>query len=177
MSRVGKKPILLENVTVVLQDGMIFVKGPKGELSMSVDNQVRLRQEGGYLVLEPVSQTKSVMALFGMYRAVIANMVSGVTLGFKKNLELIGTGYRVQKEGNTLVFTLGYSHPIRVDAPDGIVFETEGQTKIAVMGIDRQAVGQVSANIRKLRPPDSYKGKGVRYAGEVVRQKAGKSVK
>lgn len=178
MSRIGRLPIdVPANVTVTIEGQDVTVKGPKGELSLTVKSPIEVKlEEGQVLVTRPDDERES-RSLHGLTRTLIANQIIGVTEGYSKSLEVVGTGYRVQSKGSSVEFALGYSHPITVDPPAGITFEVEGNNKLHVRGIDKQAVGEVAANIRKLRKPEPYKGKGVRYAGEVVRRKAGKAGK
>jgi large subunit ribosomal protein L6 len=180
MSRIGKLPITVPSGVDVTIDGQtVTVKGPKGELSHTVAEPIRVgRDDDGTLaVTRPDDQRKS-KELHGLSRTLVSNMVTGVTAGYEKRLEIVGVGYRVQAKGpTTLEFALGYSHPITVQAPDGVTFTVETPTRFSVQGIDKQAVGEVAANIRKLRKPEPYKGKGVRYAGEQVRRKVGKAGK
>jgi large subunit ribosomal protein L6 len=180
MSRIGKLPITVPSGVDVTIDGQtVTVKGPKGELSHTVAEPIRVaRDEDGTLaVTRPDDQRRS-KELHGLSRTLVSNMVTGVTNGYEKKLEIVGVGYRVQAKGpTTLEFALGYSHPITVNAPDGITFTVETPTRFSVQGIDKQSVGEVAANIRKLRKPEPYKGKGVRYAGEQVRRKVGKAGK
>jgi large subunit ribosomal protein L6 len=153
------------------------VKGPKGQLSLTVASPITVALTDGQVIVSRPDEERISRSLHGLTRTLIANQIIGVTQGFTKALEIVGTGYRVASKGQALEFALGYSHPITVNPPQGISFAVEGNTKIVVSGIDKQAVGEVAANIRKLRKPEPYKGKGVRYAGEVVRRKAGKSGK
>jgi large subunit ribosomal protein L6 len=180
MSRIGKLPITVPSGVDVTIDGQtVTVKGPKGELTHTVAEPIRVaREEDGRLaVTRPDDQRKS-KELHGLSRTLVSNMVTGVTNGYEKRLEIVGVGYRVQAKGPaTLEFALGYSHSITVNAPDGITFTVETPTRFSVQGIDKQSVGEVAANIRKLRKPEPYKGKGVRYAGEQVRRKVGKAGK
>jgi large subunit ribosomal protein L6 len=185
MSRIGKLPIAVPagvDVTVDTGDGtgpgQVVVTGPKGTLAHQLPEGITVeRAEDGTLqVLRPDDERRS-KSLHGLTRTLLANMVTGVTAGFEKKLEIVGVGYRVVAKGSALEFALGYSHPIVVQAPDGISFTVESPTKFAVAGIDKQQVGEVAANIRKLRKPEPYKGKGIRYAGEQVRRKAGKAGK
>ncbi len=178
MSRIGKLPVEVPGgVTVDVVDSVVRVKGPKGQLEQHVLPLVTVAQRDGQVVVERASDAKPSRAAHGLTRTLINNMVVGVTKGFRKSLEIQGVGYRVAKAGEKLNFTLGYSHPISFDAPTGISFAVEGTNKIHVEGIDKQQVGQVAAEIRGLRPPEPYKGKGIRYAGEVVRKKLGKAGK
>jgi len=178
MSRIGKLPIPVPpGVNVEIDGQQITVKGPKGSLTHVVAEPITVAQEDGTLnVARPDDECTS-KALHGLSRTLIANMVTGVTAGYTKNLEIVGTGYRVAAKGSDLEFALGFSHPVVVTAPEGISFKVENPTRFAVEGIDKQKVGEVAANIRKLRKPDPYKGKGVRYQGEVIRRKAGKTGK
>ncbi|WP_207454239.1 50S ribosomal protein L6 [Desertivibrio insolitus] len=178
MSRIGRLPIEIPSGVTVTADGQVVtVKGPKGELSLTVASPIQARvEENQVLVTRPDDERES-RSLHGLTRTLIANQIIGVTQGYSKSLEVVGTGYRVQAKGSNVEFALGYSHPITVEPPAGISFTVEGNNKLTVSGIDKQAVGEVAANIRKLRKPEPYKGKGVRYAGEVVRRKAGKAGK
>lgn len=178
MSRIGRRPIAIPGgVEVSLDGNHVRVKGPRGTLERDVHPDMRLKMEDGTLVVERPSEDRFHRGLHGLTRSLISNMVEGVTNGFSKTLEIQGVGYRAQAKGTDLEIALGFSHPVTVKAPEGISFELQSPTKIVVSGADKQAVGQVAADIRALRPPDSYKGKGVRYAGEYVRKKAGKAAK
>ncbi|MHB8671959.1 MAG: 50S ribosomal protein L6 [Acidimicrobiales bacterium] len=179
MSRIGRSPIALgSGVDVVLNDGRITVKGPKGTLARALPPDMTVRQEGATLVVERPDDERQHRALHGLTRSLVNNMVVGVTDGFRKELEIVGVGYRAVAQGaSRLELALGFSHPVFVDAPEGVTFEVPVPTRISVVGIDKEAVGQVAANIRKLRKPEPYKGKGIRYANEVVRRKAGKAAK
>ena len=179
MSRVGRSPIPLPSgVDVTIAPGTVTVKGPQGSLSRSVPEPITLRQEDGQLLVERPNDERQSRALHGLVRSLVNNMVVGVSAGFTKELEIVGVGYRAAAAGpNKLDLALGFSHPVSVDAPDGITFEVPVPTRIIVKGIDKEAVGQVAANIRKIRKPEPYKGKGVRYAGERVLRKAGKAAK
>jgi large subunit ribosomal protein L6 len=178
MSRIGKAPIPVPTgVEVNISGSDVTVKGPKGQLSLTVAAPITVALTDGQVVVSRPDDERESRSLHGLTRTLIANQIIGVTDGYTKGLEIVGTGYRVAAKGSSLEFALGYSHSITVDPPAGISFAVEGQTKIVVSGIDKQAVGEVAANIRKLRKPEPYKGKGVRYAGEVVRRKAGKSGK
>jgi large subunit ribosomal protein L6 len=178
MSRIGRLPITVPaGVTVTIDGRAVAVKGPKGELSLNVAAPIEVALEDGQVVVTRPDDERASRSLHGLTRTLISNQITGVTEGYAKGLEVVGTGYRVQAKGNSLEFALGFSHSITVDPPAGISFEVEGNNKVTVRGIDKQAVGEVAANIRKLRKPEPYKGKGVRYAGEVVRRKAGKSGK
>ena len=179
MSRIGKSPIPVpSNVEVTLAGDHVTVKGPKGTLERTIPGVITIRQEGDTLLVERPDDERESRSLHGLVRSLVNNMVVGVTDGFTKELEIVGVGYRATAQGpTTLDLALGFSHPVKIEAPDGITFEVPAPTRIAVKGIDKEAVGQVAANIRKIRKPEPYKGKGVRYAGEVVRRKAGKSGK
>lgn len=178
MSRIGKKPVKIPEGVTIKQNGNDFViSGPKGELSFSFRPEVKIVQEGNNLVVERVSETPKGKSLHGLTRTLLENMVTGVTTGWNKGLELIGVGYRVSLEGTTLVLNVGYSIPVKFPAPAGITFEVSENTKVNVKGIDKQLVGETAAQIRRIRPPEPYKGKGIRYIGEVVRRKAGKAAK
>jgi large subunit ribosomal protein L6 len=178
MSRIGKLPIELPAGVEVRTEGQVVtVTGPKGTLSQAIPASIIVRQDGGQLLVTRPDDERDNRAKHGLARSLVANMVEGVTKGFEKQLEIQGVGYRVQAQGADLVFSLGYSHPVPVKAPEGISFEVATPTRFTVKGIDKQKVGQVAADIRSLRKPDPYKGKGVRYAGEVVRRKAGKTAK
>jgi large subunit ribosomal protein L6 len=178
MSRIGKLPIPVPSGVDIAIDGQnVTVKGPKGTLSHVVAEPITVAQEDGTLSVVRPDDERVSKSLHGLSRTLIANMVTGVTAGYIKNMEIVGTGYRVAAKGSDLEFALGFSHPVLVTAPDGISFKVENPTHFAVEGIDKQKVGEVAANIRKLRKPDPYKGKGVRYQGEVIRRKAGKTGK
>ncbi len=175
MSRIGRKPIdLPSGVAVSVEPGLVKVKGPKGELSQAVSQDMTVDVSDTAVNVTRPTDRGDHRALHGLTRTLIANMVQGVTGGFEKRLEIQGVGYRAQMRGSSIEFALGYSHPITVDPPAGISFEVPAPTQVVVRGIDKQAVGQVAANIRKLRPPEPYKGKGVRYQGEYVLRKVGK---
>ena len=178
MSRIGRLPISIPSGVEVKIDGQdVTVKGPKGELTHTVPAPIEAKLEDGQILVSRPDDERASRSLHGLTRTLIANQIIGVTDGYSKGLEVVGTGYRVQTKGSGVEFALGYSHPITVEPPAGITFEVEGNTKVTVRGIDKQAVGEVAANIRKLRKPEPYKGKGVRYEGENVRRKAGKSGK
>jgi len=179
MSRIGKLPIEVPaGVDVTIDGQRVTVKGPKGTLEHMVAEPISVsRADDGVLQVQRPDDERESRALHGLSRTLVANMVTGVTAGYAKNLEIVGTGYRVTAKGSNLEFALGFSHPVLVEAPDGIAFKVETPTRFSVEGIDKQKVGEVAANIRKLRKPDPYKGKGVRYQGEVVRRKAGKTGK
>src|SRR6188508_1826686 len=179
MSRIGRLPIAIPSgVDVQIESGLVRVKGPKGELSQTVSRDLAFEREDSQLVVTRPTDRKDHRELHGLTRTLIYNMVVGVTEGYEKRLEIQGVGYRVLSKGPTqLEFQLGYSHPITFNAPDGITFTVDGPTRLGVQGIDKQLVGEVAANIRKLRKPEPYKGKGVRYAGEHIRRKVGKAGK
>jgi large subunit ribosomal protein L6 len=178
MSRIGRLPIPVPSGVEVSIDGpAVTVKGPKGTLSHTVAEPISISKEGDTLTVVRPNDERRNRALHGLTRSLVANMVTGVTEGYAKQLEIVGVGYRVQAKGRDLEFALGFSHPVPVPAPEGITFAVESPTKFSVSGIDKQQVGEVAANIRKLRKPDPYKGKGVRYAGEVIRRKVGKTGK
>src|SRR6478609_9236382 len=179
MSRIGRLPVTVPSGVEVTIDGQdVHVKGPKGSLSHTVATPIAVaRDEAGQIAVTRPDDERRNRSLHGLTRTLIANMVEGVTNGYEKKLEIVGTGYRVTAKGTDLEFALGYSHPITVKAPEGITFTTDGPLRFAVQGIDKQQVGEVAANIRKLRKPDPYKGKGVRYAGEHIRRKVGKAGK
>lgn len=178
MSKIGRLPITVPtNVTLTIADNIVTVKGAKGELAYELKPKIKAELTGDQLVISRTSEDKSVRALHGLTRALLSNMVVGVTTGFTKNLELVGTGYRARMAGTKLILSLGYSHEIEFVPPAGIEIKVEGTTVIIVSGHDIQAVGQAAAVIRSYRKPEPYKGKGIRYAGEVVRRKAGKAAK
>jgi large subunit ribosomal protein L6 len=179
MSRIGRKPIPVPSGVDIRIDGQtVQVKGPRGELSHTVAEPITVeREDDGTLVVVRPNDERRAKELHGLSRTLVANMVVGVTEGYRKSLEINGTGYRVQQKGTDLEFALGFSHPVVVAAPEGITFTVERPTLFHVAGIDKQQVGEVAANIRKIRPPEPYKGKGVKYQGEVIRRKAGKAGK
>ena len=178
MSRIGRQPIPIPaGVTVKIEGQEVSVTGPKGTLSMTVAEPIVVSQEDGAVVVTRPDDERDSRARHGLTRTLVANMVTGVTEGYEKGLEIVGTGYRVAAKGTDLEFQLGFSHPVLVKAPQGITFQVDSPVKFKVMGIDKQQVGEVAANIRKIRKPEPYKGKGVRYEGEVVRRKAGKAGK
>jgi large subunit ribosomal protein L6 len=175
MSRIGRKPVAVpEAVSVEIGTGTIAVKGPKGELSQAFSQDMAVAQEDGTIVVTRPTDRGPHRALHGLTRSLIANMVEGVTDGFEKRLEIQGVGYRANLKGKNLELALGFSHPVSIAAPDGIEFEVPQPTEIIIRGIDKQLVGQVAADIRKRRPPEPYKGKGIRYKGEQVLRKVGK---
>lgn len=176
MSRIGRMPIPVpSNVTVTVDRNTVRVKGPKGELSRTFRPEMKVEVEDGRMVVNRPSDDKQHRAWHGLTRALLANMVQGVTEGYRKTLEIVGVGYRAEKKGKALVLTVGYSHQVTYPEPDGITLSTTSPTVIVVEGIDKEKVGQVAAEIRAVRPPEPYKGKGIRYQGEQVRRKAGKA--
>ncbi|MFT4125993.1 MAG: 50S ribosomal protein L6 [Gordonia sp. (in: high G+C Gram-positive bacteria)] len=178
MSRIGKNPIQIPaGVTVSIDGQTVSVKGPKGELSHEVTAPITVAQEGDTIVVTRPNDERRNRALHGLNRSLVSNLVEGVTAGYTRKMEIFGVGYRVQAKGRDLEFALGYSHPVPIEAPEGITFAVESPTKFSVSGIDKQKVGQISANIRRLRRPDPYKGKGIRYEGEQIRRKVGKTGK
>jgi large subunit ribosomal protein L6 len=185
MSRIGRAPIAVPPKVQVnwTEDNLVTVKGPKGELSSQIDSDLTLKLEDGQLAVSRPSDSKEHKAKHGLYRSLVNNMVIGVTTGYTKQLEIHGVGYRAAKVGNNLVIQVGYSHPVEVQPPSGITFTIDGvdaatkATKLSVSGIDKQLVGEVAATIRRIRKPEPYKGKGIRYTGEKVRRKAGKAGK
>ncbi|MDO5617377.1 50S ribosomal protein L6 [Kocuria sp.] len=178
MSRIGRLPISVPaGVEVKIDGSEVSVKGPKGELNHTVAAPIELSQEDGTITVTRPNDERESRSLHGLTRTLVQNMIVGVTDGYSKGLEIVGTGYRVQAKGQNLEFALGYSHPITFEAPAGIEFAVEGANKLTVKGIDKQQVGHVAAKIRGLRAPEPYKGKGVRYAGEQIRRKAGKAGK
>ena len=175
MSRIGKKPISIPaGVTLTLDGQTVTVKGPKGQLSWTVNDDVVVTHENGELTLAPREDTQRARGMWGLSRTLVGNMVEGVTKGFEQSLELVGVGYRAAMKGQALSMQLGFSHDVDIPAPQGITFAVPKQTEIKISGIDKQAVGEMAARIRRIRPPEPYKGKGVRYAGEKVRRKEGK---
>lgn len=178
MSRVGNSPIVIpQGVTVEKSGQVVSVSGPKGKLELFFDPSISLVIEQMSIVVKRKNDQKRTKALHGLTRNLIANMTLGVTSGWDKNLELVGVGFRAQVSGNKLILNVGFSHPVEVETPSGINFEVSDNTKIKVSGIDKQLVGQIAANIKKVRVPDVYKGKGIRYQGEYIRKKVGKSAK
>ncbi|MEG0251335.1 MAG: 50S ribosomal protein L6 [Christensenellaceae bacterium] len=176
MSRIGKLPIEVPSDVTITQSGdEVIVKGKSGELKAKFSRKITMKQEGTQLIVERLSDDKEARALHGLTRALVANMVTGVTTGFAKTLEIVGVGYRVALQGTKLVFGLGFSHPVEVEQPKGITFEVPNPNTIIIKGIDKQNVGQIAANIRSLRPPEPYKGKGIKYSGEFIRRKVGKT--
>lgn len=178
MSRIGKVPIAIpEGVEVSIEGRTVSVKGPRGELSLELRPEIGAAIEDGAIVVRKNAQTRAARELHGLSRTLVANMVTGVSRGFEKRLEIVGVGYRAAVEGRTLNLSLGYSHPVIYDLPNGVEASVENQTRITLSGIDKQLVGQAAAEIRSFRRPEPYKGKGVRYADEVIRRKAGKAGK
>ena len=175
MSRIGKQPIPVpDTVEVTIEPEVVRVSGPRGALEERVSRDLTVEKEDGVLIVKRPTDRGEHRALHGLTRSLLANMVTGVTEGFEKRLEIQGVGYRAQLRGQTLELALGYSHPVRIEAPEGIEFELPAPTQVVVRGIDKQKVGEIAAQIRKVRPPEPYKGKGVRYAGEYVARKVGK---
>ena len=179
MSRIGRHPIAIPaGVTVTIgEDNLVTVKGPKGTLTQSVNKNITVKQEGAEVLVTRPNDEKQNRAMHGLYRALIANMVTGVSEGFKKTLNLVGTGYRAEAKGSTLTINIGFSHPVILEAPANIAFATPNQTTIEVSGIDKQQVGNIAADIRAIRKPEPYLGKGIKYADEVIRRKEGKTGK
>ena len=178
MSRIGRTPVTIPSgVDVTISGREVTVKGPRGVLSMAVAPPIEVAQSDGVITVTRPNDEGEIRALHGLSRSLIANMVTGVTEGYRKTLEIVGVGYRVQARGKDLEFSLGFSHPVPVTAPEGITLRVESPTRFVVEGIDKQQVGEVAANIRKLRKPAPYKGKGVRYQGEQIRRKVGKAGK
>ena len=178
MSRVGRKPVEIPaGVTVTLNGNTVTVKGPKGELTRTFHSDIEIKVEDNIVNVSRPTDEKLHRSLHGTTRAIIANMVEGVSKGFERNLELIGVGYRAQKQGKKLVLNVGYSHPVEIEPEEGIEIEVPANTKITIKGTDKERVGALAANIRDVRPPEPYKGKGIRYAGEHVRRKEGKTGK
>ncbi len=177
MSRIGRKPIAIPaGVTVAVEAGnVVRVKGPKGELSQQVAPSISINVEAGEIKVARPDDQKENRAMHGLYRTLISNMVTGVTGGFTKELEIVGTGYRAQLNGATLLLNVGYSHPVEILPPKGVTFEVPAPNKIVVKGFDKQAVGAIAANVRRVREPEPYMGKGIRYAGEVIKLKEGKA--
>ncbi len=179
MSRIGKLPIPVPAGVTVTIDGnnLVTVKGPKGQLSQAVNPDISVKQEGAEILVTRPTNNKPHRSMHGLYRALINNMVVGVTTGFQKNLEMVGVGYKAAVEGKKLVLNVGYSHPVTFEAPEGVSFETPAPTQIQVKGIDKQVVGAIAADIRATRKPEPYLGKGIRYQGEIIRRKEGKTGK
>jgi large subunit ribosomal protein L6 len=175
MSRIGKKAVAIPSgVTVTLDGQTVTVKGPKGQLAWTVSEEIEVKQEGAELTLTPRNDTQRARGMWGLSRTLVANMVEGVTKGYEEVLELVGVGYRAAMKGQALSLQLGFSHDVDLPAPAGITFAVPKQTEVRIAGIDKQLVGEIAARIRRIRPPEPYKGKGVRYAGEKVRRKEGK---
>jgi large subunit ribosomal protein L6 len=175
MSRIGKKAVSIPSgVTVTLEGQTVTVKGPKGQLAWTVSDEIEVKQEGAEITFAPRNDTQRARGMWGLSRTLIANMVEGVTNGYEQTLELVGVGYRAAMKGQALSMQLGFSHDVDIPPPAGIAFAVPKQTEVRVSGIDKQLVGEVAARIRRIRPPEPYKGKGVRYAGEKVRRKEGK---
>ncbi len=175
MSRIGRAPIPIpDGVTVDITGQTVTVKGPKGELSHTVVEPIRIAEQDGQIVVTRPTDRGPHRALHGLSRSLVANLVTGVSAGFERRLEIQGVGYRAQMKGQALELAVGYSHPVTIDPPDGIQFEVPAPTQVVVKGIDKQQVGEIAAQVRGVRPPEPYKGKGVRYAGEAVRRKVGK---
>lgn len=178
MSRVGYNPIPVPSgVNIKVNGADVTVKGPKGELTRSFHERVSIEVDGDVVTLDRVDETRESKAIHGLSRALLANMVVGVSEGFSRDLEIQGVGYRAQLKGNDLELQVGFSHPVTVEAPSGITFDVPEPTRVSISGIDKELVGQVAADVRKVRPPEPYKGKGIRYVGEYVRRKAGKAGK
>jgi large subunit ribosomal protein L6 len=178
MSRIGRLPIdIPAGVDVKIDGPAVTVKGPKGELSLSIASPIEVKLEENQLLVTRPDDERNSRSLHGLTRTLINNNIIGVTQGYSKQLEIVGTGYRVAQKGSAIEFALGFSHPVTVEAPAGITFAVEGNNKVTVSGIDKQLVGETAANVRKIKKPEPYKGKGIRYAGEVVRRKAGKAGK
>lgn len=178
MSRIGNSPITIPAGVTVEKDGVnLVVNGPKGSLSLIVVPEIKVEIENNQIIVKRKNEQKAVKALHGLTRSLLANMIVGVTEGWSRNLELVGVGFRAQVLDNQLVLNVGFSHPVEIEAPAGITFEVFDNTKIKVSGVDKQLVGQLGANIKKVRPPDVYKGKGIRFEGEYIRKKVGKSSK
>ncbi|MBF2026473.1 MAG: 50S ribosomal protein L6 [Oscillatoriales cyanobacterium C42_A2020_001] len=178
MSRIGKRPISIPNkVTVAIDGQSVTVKGPKGELSRVLPGEVEVTQEGETVLVNRRDDSRVARQRHGLCRTLVANMVEGVSQGFQRRLEITGVGYRAQVQGKNLTLNMGYSHPVQIEPPDGIQFAVENNTNVIVTGIDKEIVGNTAARIRAVRPPEPYKGKGIRYAGEVIKRKAGKAGK
>jgi len=175
MSRIGKRSITLEKANIEIQDRLVTVKGPKGELQRTMPELVTVELSDGIAQVNRDNDSKRARAMHGLFRSLLNNMVQGVNTGYTKSLELVGVGYKASMRGTTLVLNVGLSHNVEFEAPEGITIETEGATKVHVKGIDKELVGNLAANIRAVRKPEPYKGKGIKYAGEVIRRKAGKA--
>ena len=175
MSRIGKKAVTIPSgVTLTLEGQTVTVKGPKGQLAWTVADEIELRQDGADLIMSPRDDSKRAASMWGLSRTLVNNMVVGVTTGYEQTLELVGVGYRAAMKGQALSMQLGFSHDVDIPAPEGVTFAVPKQTEVKISGIDKQLVGETAAKIRRIRPPEPYKGKGVRYAGEKVRRKEGK---
>jgi large subunit ribosomal protein L6 len=178
MSRIGKIPVKVpDKINVSIEQDNITIKGPKGQLSRTIPESIVISKESDSIQVSPKNKSMKSQQIYGLYRRLIANMIQGVTEGFQKKLTLQGVGYRSQVQGKKLILSVGYSHPVEIPAPEGILISVEANTNVLVSGIDKELVGQVAANIRSIRPPEPYKGKGIRYEGEYVRQKVGKAGK
>jgi large subunit ribosomal protein L6 len=178
MSRIGKRPINVPaKVSITIEGQYVAVKGPKGELSRTLPSEVEVVQEGETIQVNRRNESRPARQRHGLCRTLVANMVEGVSQGFQRRLEIQGVGYRAQVQGRNLALNVGYSHPIQIEPPEGIQFAVENNTNVIVSGIDKEIVGNTAAKIRAIRPPEPYKGKGIRYSGEVVRRKAGKAGK
>ncbi|MBD1840628.1 50S ribosomal protein L6 [Coleofasciculus sp. FACHB-64] len=178
MSRIGKRPINIPaKVQVSIEGQHVAVKGPKGELSRVLPSEVSIEQEGETILVKRRDESRAARQRHGLSRTLIANMVDGVSQGFQRRLEIQGVGYRAAVQGRNLILSVGYSHPVQIEPPDGVQMAVENNTNVVVSGIDKEIVGNIAARIRAVRPPEVYKGKGIRYAGEVVRRKAGKAGK
>lgn len=176
MSRIGKRPIAIPpKVTITINGQTVTVKGPKGELTRTLNTEVTIAQEGETLVVQRTDDSRTARQRHGLNRTLVANMVEGVSQGFQRRLEIQGVGYRAAVQGKNLNMNMGYSHPVNIEPPDGITFVVENNTNVIVTGIDKEVVGNTAAKIRAVRPPEPYKGKGIRYAGEMVRRKVGKT--
>ncbi len=177
MSRVGKEPIILpKEVKVKIESGLCLVQGPKDKLELCVPEGIEIHKEESTLIVKRKNDSKQLKSLHGTIRVLINNMVKGVTEGFKKELEIIGVGYKAQMKGNTLVLNIGFSHLVHIDVPEGLKVSTPSLTRISIEGVDKQKVGELASNIRRIYPPEPYKGKGIRYVGEEVRKKLGKAL-
>lgn len=178
MSRIGKRPISIPNkVTITIDGQSVTVKGPKGELSRVLPKEVEVTQEGENISVKRRDESRVARQRHGLSRTLVANMVDGVSEGFQRRLEIIGVGYRAQVQGRNLTLNVGYSNPVQIEPPEGIQFAVENNTNVIVTGIDKEVVGNTAARIRAVRPPEPYKGKGIRYAGEAIKRKAGKAGK
>lgn len=175
MSKIGKQPVLIpEKIQVTIDQNQLTVKGPKGELNLTIDFLLQVDQKDNQIIVKPKTDNKRARSMYGLTRTLIANMITGVTEGFSKTLKIEGTGYRVSKKGSDLEMTLGFSHPVEIQAPEGIQFESPDNKTIIISGIDKQLVGQVAASIRDIKKPDPYKAKGISYEGEQIKRKPGK---